>query len=418
MRSNGLWSWIDHSVIVRGMPTAGGPTVKRLSQPDADIKPKALGLPRGRTVISVFGSTQDIETDLAAKLLPVLRSVVVTAARNGAVFVTEGTDRGVVHLLGMALQACEQRWPVVVGVAPSSKVHDLTETSTNGQIALEPNHSVAVIVPGSEWTDATPVLFRTIDAVRHKKPVIALVVGGESEQEIVDHLSGDHPLLVLAGTGGLADRIATGDLTGDLAVLVRSGKIFIVHVDEGAGKAVTALERLLGKEKPVKPPRIWPKVRYRAPDARPLVDPGFVVAYPALADAIHDANQVVAPAFQELDAQAEVEQNRYRLTAVLAIAGGLTTTVFAALQTWLKDTPWPGVLVVAGGAFAAAITIVARKRESLDKYLTARSRAERLRALYFAHLAAPAPASEDARLDRVADLEAAVSDRKHEVVRT
>ena len=77
----------------------------------------------------------------------------------------------------MALQACEQRWPVVVGVAPSSKVHDLTESSTNGQIALEPNHSVAVIVPGSEWTDATPVMFRAIEAIRHKKPVIALVVG-------------------------------------------------------------------------------------------------------------------------------------------------------------------------------------------------------------------------------------------------
>ena len=104
--------------------------------------------------------------------------------------------------------------------------------------------------------------------------------------------------------------------------------------------------------------------------------------------------------------------------SVLAIAGGLTTTVFAALQTWLKDTPWPGVLVVAGGAFAAAITIVARKRESIDKYLTARSRAERLRALYFAHLASVAPATEDERLDQVADLEAAVSDRKHEVVRT
>ncbi|GAA3665255.1 hypothetical protein GCM10022267_59370 [Lentzea roselyniae] len=403
---------------MRGMPTAGGPTVKRLSQPDADIKPKALGLPRGRTVISVFGSTEDIETDLAAKLLPVLRSVVVTAARNGAVFVTEGTDRGVVHLLGLALQACEQRWPFVVGVAPSSKVHDLTETSTNGQVALEPNHSVAVIVPGSEWTDATPVLFRAADAIRHKKPVVALVVGGENEKEVVDHLSGDNALLVLAGTGGLADRIATGDLTGDLAVLVRSGKIFIVHVDEGPGKVVTALERLLGKEKPAKPPRIWPKVRYRAPEPRPLIDPGFVVAYPLLADAIHDANAVVAPAFHELDAQADVEQNRYRLMAVLAIAGGLTTTVFGALQTWLKDTPWPGVLVVAGGAFAAAITIVARKRESLDKYLTARSRAERLRALYFAHLAAPAPATEEERQDKVADLEAAVSDRKHEVVRT
>ncbi|KOV84945.1 DUF4231 domain-containing protein [Nocardia sp. NRRL S-836] len=400
------------------MPNAGGPTVTRLSQPDADIRPRSLGVPRGRAVISVFGSTEDVETDLAAKLLPVLRSVVVTAARTDAVFVTEGTDRGVVHLLGMALQACEQRWPVVVGVAPSGRVHDRTETSTNGQVALEPNHSVAVVVPGSEWTDATPVRFRAVDAIRGKKATVALVIGGENDAEVVDHLSGDHPLLVIAGTGGLADRIATGDLTGDLAVLVRSGKVLVVHADEGPGKVVTALERLLGKEKPVRPPSIWPKVRYRAPQPRPLVDPGFVVAYPLLADAIHDANQVVAPAFHELDAQAGVEQNRYRLLAVLAIAGGLTTTVFAALQTWLDDTPWPGVLVVTGGAFAAAITIVARKRESLDRYLTARARAERLRALYFAHLAAPAPATEEERGDRVADLEAAVSDRKHEVVRT
>ncbi|MEU7475907.1 DUF4231 domain-containing protein [Lentzea sp. NPDC042327] len=400
------------------MPNAGGPTVTRLSQPDADIRPRSLGLPRGRAVIPVFGSTADIETDLAAKLLPVLRSVVVIAARNGAVFVTEGTDRGVVHLLGLALQACEGRWPVVVGVAPSSKVHDRTETPTGDQVALEPNHGVAVVVPGSEWTDATPVLFRVVDAIRGKKATVALVVGGESEQEVVEHLSGDHPLLVVAGTGGLADRIATGDLTGDLAVLVRSGKVSVVHADEGPGKVVTALERLLGEEKPVMPPRIWPRVRYRAPEPRPLVDPGFVVAYPLLADAIHDANQVVAPVFHELDAEAESEQNRYRLLAVLAIAGGLTTTVFGALQTWLNETPWPGVLVVAGGAFAAAITIVARKRESLDRYLTARARAERLRALYFAHLAAPAPGTQEERQDRVADLEAAVSDRKHEVVRT
>ncbi|TWP50977.1 DUF4231 domain-containing protein [Lentzea tibetensis] len=402
------------------MPKAGGPTVKRLAQPDADIRPRSLGLPRGRTVVALFGTTEDIGTDLAANLLPVLRSVVVSASRHDAAFVTEGADRGVVHLFGMALEACELRWPFSVGVVPSSKVATEDAPPANGEVKLESNHDVAIVVPGSEWTDATPVYFRTVDAIRRKRPVVAVLVGGESIAEtcVVDHLGGDNPLLVIAGTTGLADRIATGNITGDLAVLVRSGKVHVVHVDEGAEKIVGELERLLGKDSPrTPPPPVWPRLRFRTPEQRPLVDPGFVVAYPALADAIHDANQVVAPVFHELDAEAEREQNRYRLLTVLAIAGGLATTTFGALQTWLRDTPWPGVLVVAGGAFAAVITIVARKRESLDRYLTARARAERLRALYFAHLAAPAPADDEERQDNVRDLETAVSDRRHEVVR-
>ncbi|GLZ28914.1 hypothetical protein Lesp02_11040 [Lentzea sp. NBRC 105346] len=400
------------------MPKAGGPTVNRLAQPDAGIRPRSLGLPRGRTVVALFGTTEDIGTDLAANLLPVLRSVVVSASRHDAVFVTEGADRGVVHLFGMALEACEERWPFSVGVFPSSKVNTDGGELADGEVKLESNHDSAVVVPGSEWTDATPVYFRVVDAIRRKRPVIGLLIGDAAEAPVVDHLSGDNPLLVIAGTEGLADRIASGDITGDLAVLVRSGKVHVVHVDEGPGKVVNALERLLGKDSPRTPaPSVWPRLRYRDPEPKPLVDPGFVVAYPLLADAIHDANQVVAPAFHELDNEASREQNRYRLLTVLAITGGLATTTFGALQTWLRDTPWPGVLVVAGGAFAAVITIVARKRESLDRYLTARSRAERLRALYFAHLAAPAPGNDEERQDRVRDLESAVSDRRHEVVR-
>jgi hypothetical protein len=408
------------AVMVRPMPKAGGPTVNRLAQPDAGIRPRSLGLPRGRTVVALFGTTEDIGTDLASNLLPVLRSVVVSASRHDAVFVTEGTDRGVVHLFGMALEACERRWPFSVGVVPSSQVATDGATPNANEVELESNHDVAIVVPGSEWTDAQPVYFRTVDAIRRKRPVIGVLVGGSelAESAVVDHLGGDNALLVIAGTLGLADRIASGHITGDLAVLVRSGKVLVVHVDEGPTKVVNALERLLGKDSPRTPaPPVWPRLRFKTPDERPLVDPGFVVAYPALADAIHDANQVVAPAFHELDAEAEREQNRYRLLTVLAIAGGLFTTTFGALQIWLRDTPWPGVLVVAGGAFAAVITIVARKRESLDRYLTARSRAERLRALYFAHLAAPSPGSDEERQDRVRDLESAVSDRRHEVMK-
>ncbi|MFD1151384.1 hypothetical protein ACFQ3T_29995, partial [Saccharothrix hoggarensis] len=78
------------------MPTAGtGPRVRRLAHPDADIRARALGLPRGRPVLAVFGSTGAVDTELAAAVLPVPRAVLAAAARAAAVVVTAGARVGV-----------------------------------------------------------------------------------------------------------------------------------------------------------------------------------------------------------------------------------------------------------------------------------------------------------------------------------
>jgi hypothetical protein len=143
-----------------------------------------------------------------------------------------------------------------------------------------------------------------------------------------------------------------------------------------------------------------------------VVDPGYVIDYPLLADAIHEANQVVAPVLHEVEVAALRARERARMLVALAIAAGFATTVFAALQVWLRDVPWPGVLLAASGAVAAVLTVVARNGEDLD----ARLRAERLRALYFDHLAAP-PAADDAeREERARELAAAVARHRHEPV--
>ncbi|MEU4743556.1 hypothetical protein AB0G02_24260, partial [Actinosynnema sp. NPDC023658] len=204
----------------------------------------------------------------------------------------------------------------------------------------------------------------------------------------------------------------------DLAVLVRSGQVAVVHLDEGADKVVAVLRRVLGNRPGAKlhadvpPPAVWPRARFRAPDPRPVIDPGYVLDYPLLADAIHEANQVVAPALHECEVAALRSRERARLLVVLAIAAGFGTTVFAALQVWLRDAPWPGVLLAVSGAAAAVLAVVARSGEDPD----ARVRAEQLRALYFDHLAAP-PAVDDAeREERSRELATAVARYRHESV--
>lgn len=484
------------------MPTAGaGPRVRRLAHPDADIRARALGLPKTRPVLLVLGSGQDPGTELAATVLPVLRAVLAAAARAGAVVVTAGADTGVAHLVGLAAEALDGRWPRLVGVAPSGRVAAEDAEPTGDEVRLNPNHDTAVLVPGSRWGEEVPALFRAVDAVAGaKRPVLALLVGGDgvTRAALVDHLGRDRPLLVLAGTGGLADEIVHGTLstgdahrgdaagsgaptsgdpasgdpavtatdeprgaepraagpggaeppgteppgtepaeaepsgvepaagdgagggrrTDDLAVLVRSGQVAVVHVDEGPDKVVAVLGRVLtgrpGAEVSAAAPplAVWPRLRFRPPEPHPVVDPGYVLDYPLLADAIHEANQLVAPALHECEITALKARERARLLVVLAVAAGFATTVFAALQVWLRDAAWPGVLVAASGAAAAVLTVVARSGEDPD----ARLRAEQLRALYFDHLAAP-PAADDAeREERARELAAAVARYRHEPV--
>lgn len=418
------------------MPTAGGPRVKRLAHPDADIRARAQGLPRRRAVVALFGTREALDTELAASLLPVLREVVARVARRDAVFVTSATDAGVAHLLGLAVEALDGRWPSLIGVAPSGRVVEGGDTPVDGQVGLNANHDVAVLVPGSTWGDEVPALFRAVDAIAGKRrPVVALLVGGSdtSRRQLIDHLGSDRPLVVLAGSGGLADEIASATLTSvggadhqaeedDLAVLVRSGQVAVVHVDEGPEKVAIALGRYLGTKpgsrvRAVVPPlTVWPRLRYRAPEPVPIIDPGFVVEYPLLAEEILEANRLIAPTFHECDAEARREQNRARLLIVSAIGAGFAATAFGALQAWLRDSPWPGVLVALFGAGAAALVALSRKYEASEDDLDARTRAESLRALYFDHLAAPKPVTDQEREERVRDLETAVARHRHESV--
>ncbi|GAA3875763.1 hypothetical protein GCM10022243_45850 [Saccharothrix violaceirubra] len=348
-----------------------------------------------------------LDRDTAASTLTVLRAVLGYAGTAGVVVVTAGADTGITHLLGLAADAVATL-PRLVGVAPSGRVAEEGEPSA-GEVRLEPHHDAVVLVPGSRWGEELPALPRVVDAVvRSRRTATALLIGGDAatREALADHLGRDRPVVVLAGTGGLADDLAHGRVDDDLMVLARAGQVSVIHVDEGPDRVVAALSRVFADEPhvPAPVPAVWPRLRFHPPQRRPIVDPGFLLDYPLLADAVHEADRIVAPVLHECEVEAARERERVKLRTVLALGAGFATTTFGAVQVWLADTAWPGVVLAASGAVAAILVVLIRDGEDPVH----RTRADRLRTLYFDHLATPPPAAED-RENRLRVLTASVA---------
>jgi Protein of unknown function (DUF4231) len=131
---------------------------------------------------------------------------------------------------------------------------------------------------------------------------------------------------------------------------------------------------------------VWPRARFR-PFVEPLLPPTAATDFPFLGPRIAVAEKLISSPFTECDRDAQIEQNRWRGFTVLALAGGLATTVFGAMQAWLQSA-WPGVIVVTAGAATTAVTTLAKRQGSYDQYRDQRLRAERLRSIYYEYLVA------------------------------
>ena len=422
---------------VRGVVAFGGmvsrngaPEQVHLSGVDTDVPLARLGLRRSAPVLVVSGTTADLEPKLAERLLPMLAGAVAVAAEHEVAIVTGGTDAGVFHLLDLALTSAASRPRVVVGVAPdgliTSDEHTEESDAAEGRVPVAPQLSVLVRVPGDCWGDETAALSAVVGRISGHSPAVALLVGGGdvSRRELVEHLASGRPVVVVAGTGRLADEVAEGRAgaasdggpgapsTGDdLGALLANGVVHVVSLQDGPERLRRVLASILA---PARRRRlrqrfallgVLPRWRFRPEPPEPLLDPDAASRYPLLREQIVDADRLIYPFFAECDTTAQFEQNRHRWYTVLAIGGGLLTTVFGALQAWLQTVAWPGVVVATLGAATSALITMARRQGSLLNYLTARVRAERLRSLYFEYLAACPAADEAVRHEGLRNLE-------------
>jgi hypothetical protein len=199
----------------------------------------ALGLGGPRPVLTVVGGAGGLGEQMHARLTRVFGEVIAPAvARHGAVAVDGGTDSGVMRLLGRA-RADLPDFPLIGVAAVGTVDFPGNAAQIDNSEQLDANHTHFVVVPGGEWGTESPYLPLVAEAVAAGAPRVTVLVNG-GDIALADSLLAIEcgiPLLVLSGTGRLADTIAAAVATpaadGDerIARLARSKLVRVVSVD-------------------------------------------------------------------------------------------------------------------------------------------------------------------------------------------
>ena len=169
-----------------------------------------LGLPLHRPVLVLVGGAGNLEDEGALEGL--FTALAQVAENVGAIVVDGGTDAGVMRLMGRARAATRGAFPLV-GVAPRGRVRLPHEPAAadDHRVLVEPHHTHLILVPGDAWGDESPYLAQVATLLAGDAPsVTVLVNGGEvARQDVAHSLAEGRPVVVIAGTGRLADEMAT-----------------------------------------------------------------------------------------------------------------------------------------------------------------------------------------------------------------
>src|SRR5262249_45713371 len=100
--------------------------------------------------------------------------------------------------------------PALVGVAPAGAVTYPGGPGGDERVPLDPFHTHFVLAGSAEWGSETDLLFGVAEALAGRGRTAAVLAGGGAvaKPEVRESGRRGWPVLVLSGTGGLADEIA------------------------------------------------------------------------------------------------------------------------------------------------------------------------------------------------------------------
>jgi hypothetical protein len=212
----------------------------------------ALNIEGQKAVLLVIGGADNVDASLKSKLTQLYgRGIARAAANVNAVIIDGGTKSGVMEMMGQGV-ADRGFQSSLIGVSPVGKINYPGSTGA-GETPLDPNHSHFVLVPGDAWGSETSTIFQLVGELRNKVPVVALLAAGGSgtRNEALQAVRQNLPLIIVEGSGGLADEIAAAwkarhTVPDDplMAEIVADGRIEL-HL---LGDPVKAAERLIVRE--------------------------------------------------------------------------------------------------------------------------------------------------------------------------
>lgn len=234
-----------------------------LDTPARDVL-KALDVKEHEALILLFGGVDDIE-EVDPRLEQLfLRGIADVAIKTGAIIVDGGTWVGAMGLMGKAY-AHMNRHALMLSLAPRTKVNkSVTQRATNrtNLAQSDPNGARLVLLECDEWGCEIGKLFELADVIAERIPVVAILVNGgpSSTEGALLTLIREWPLVVIEGTGGLADKISEckrGNVSSDdraiKEIIDIGGKKLISLFPSTESPAVfrTRLQKLISRHPPV-----------------------------------------------------------------------------------------------------------------------------------------------------------------------
>lgn len=174
---------------------------------------KALDIKQPKALFLIVGGAAGLDESLKPRLVQLFgRGIARAAVDTGALIIDGGTQAGVMELMGQAV-ADQGRRSVLLGVAPAGRVtypDGPTEESVVDGAPLDPHHSHFVLVESDEWGGETEMMFELAKTMSGGIPVVTVLVGGGdiSRNEVLSSVRQGWPIIVVEGTGLLADEIA------------------------------------------------------------------------------------------------------------------------------------------------------------------------------------------------------------------
>jgi len=216
----------------------------------------ALAIAQPQTLLLIIGGADDLEAKVRDRLIQLFgRGVARAAVEMNSLIIDGGTESGVMKMVGQGV-ADRGFKSTLIGVAPLGQVK-FPGSEGAGTNALDPNHSHFVLVEGKEFGDETGMIFKLADWFRSnaKSPAVVLLAGGGdiTRREALQAVRQNLPLIVVEGSGGVADEIATAwkarpDLPDDpvMAEIIADGNIELHPLTNSVKGAERLIVRQLG----------------------------------------------------------------------------------------------------------------------------------------------------------------------------
>jgi hypothetical protein len=212
---------------------ASGQTAKAVEVSSWQALPfalEAVGLSASRPVLVLIGGASNLDPEDGDRLHHLfVDSLAPVVEELGITVVDGGTDAGVMRLMGLARSTIAASFPLV-GVVPRGKVY-LPNAASPGKHALEPHHTHFVLTPGARWGDESYWIATIASLLSRGAPSLTVLINGGTVAllDVRASMAAGRAVLVMAGTGRLADQIATAmqqpeQALPSLSPVIRLGK--------------------------------------------------------------------------------------------------------------------------------------------------------------------------------------------------